>query len=195
MACAATLKRSLEFDPVHSPSHSSPKRRRCLPMTITPTPPPAKLHRSTFSPFSGVVEKLSTEKLAASITHEVRLMQRRRQLHYPLVSPTSTAISTPEKSEELPTCSTSPDQSPHASQSLNSLFSSLPQSKKDSPLFTFRQVTLICERLIREREEEVKEQYDKVLNCKLAEQYESFLKFSQDQLHRRFGKSEMTYVS
>ncbi|XP_076444927.1 akirin-2-like [Babylonia areolata] len=188
MACAATLKRSLEFDPVHSPSHSSPKRRRCLPMTITPSPPPAKFNRTNFSPFSGVAEKLSTEKIAASIAQEVKRMQRRRQLHFPL--PTTT----PGKSES-PSCSTSPDHCPQASQSLNNLFSSLPHTKKDVPLFTFRQVSLICERLIREREEEVNEQYDKVLNCKLAEQYESFLKFNHDQLHRRFGKSEMSYVS
>ena len=44
----------------------------------------------------------------------------------------------------------------------------MPHAKKDVPLFTFRQVSLICERLVRDREESVKEQYDKVLNCKLA---------------------------
>lgn len=48
---------------------------------------------------------------------------------------------------------------------------------------------------MRERDEEVKEHYDRVLNCKLAEQYEAFLKFNHDQLHRRFGNSEMSYVS
>lgn len=194
MACAATLKRSLEFDPVHSPSHGSPKRRRCMPMTLTPSPPPAKFNRSTFSPFSGAAEKLTTEKLAASIAQEVKRMQRRRQLHFPSATQTPTAASTHEKSEEGPSCSTS-DQPPHLSQSLNSLLSSMPNAKKDVPLFTFRQVSLICERLVRDREEEVKEQYDKVLNCKLAEQYESFLKFNHDQLARRFGKSEMSYVS
>lgn len=163
-------------------------------MTITPSPPPAKFNRSNFSPFSGVTEKLSTEKLAASIAQEVKRMQKRRQLHYPLAAQTLAPMSTPGKSEELPSCS-APDQSPQASQSLNNLFNTLPHAKKDVPLFTFRQVSLICERLIREREEEVKEQYDKVLSCKMAEQYESFLKFNHDQLHRRFGKSEMSYVS
>jgi len=49
--------------------------------------------------------------------------------------------------------------------------------------------------LVRNREESVKEQYDKVLTCKLAEQYESFLKFNHDQLQRQFGHSEMSYVS
>lgn len=43
MACA-TLKRSWEFDPVHSPGRPS-KRPRCTPMCVSPTsssPPPAK---------------------------------------------------------------------------------------------------------------------------------------------------------
>lgn len=62
MACAATLKRSLEFDPLHSPSHSSAKRRRCMPMTLTPSSPPAKFHRNASSPFSGVAQKLSSGK-------------------------------------------------------------------------------------------------------------------------------------
>jgi hypothetical protein len=52
--------------------------------------------------------------------------------------------------------------------SLTGILGSIPPYKKDAPLFTFRQVSMICERLVREREEEIKEQYDKVLNCKLA---------------------------
>ena len=78
-------------------------------------------------------------------------------------------IPTPERVQEIP--SGSPESSPQASQSISNLLGSVPSSKKDTPLFTFRQVSLICERLVRDREEEIKEQYDKVLNCKLAGKY------------------------
>ena len=40
--------------------------------------------------------------------------------------------------------------------------------KKEQPLFTLRQVGLICERLLKEREEKVREEYEEILNTKLA---------------------------
>ena len=49
--------------------------------------------------------------------------------------------------------------------------SSLPQittSDSNKPLFTLKQVQLICERMLKERERELREEYDKVLNTKLA---------------------------
>ena len=113
---------------------------------------------------------LFTDKIAASIAQEVKRMQRRRQLQFPSASQSGTLPAAPERTDDIASCpsTSSPDQSPQMSQSLSSLLSCVPQAKKDAPLFTFRQVSLICERLVREREEEVREQYDKVLNCKLA---------------------------
>jgi len=165
-------------------------------MTMSPSTPPAKLHRPSLSPFSGVAQRLTSEQIATSLAQEMKRMQRRRQLHYPASSNMSSSVTgTPEKTDEMPSCSSSPEQSPKMSNSLSSLLSSMPSTKKDVPLFTFRQVSLLCERMVRDREEEVKEQYDKVLNCKLAEQYEAFLKFNHDQLTRRFGNADMSYVS
>ncbi|CAH8648210.1 unnamed protein product [Heterobilharzia americana] len=63
------------------------------------------------------------------------------------------------------------------------------------PMFTLPQVTALCERLIKEREAELQEEYDNILSCKLAEQYEAFLKFNHDQLYSRFQNSPMSYVS
>lgn len=68
-------------------------------------------------------------------------------------------------------------------------------SKKDVPLFSLRQVGMVCERLLKEREDQIRQEYDKVLTGKLAEQYEAFLKFNHDQLHRRFQESAASYVS
>ncbi|CAH8682234.1 unnamed protein product [Schistosoma rodhaini] len=63
------------------------------------------------------------------------------------------------------------------------------------PIFTLPQVTALCERLIKEREAELREEYDSILSCKLAEQYEAFLKFNHDQLYSRFQNTPMSYVS
>lgn len=49
---------------------------------------------------------------------------------------------------------------------------------------------MICERMLNERESQLREEYDKILNMKLSEQYEAFVKFSNDQLHRRFEAAE-----
>lgn len=48
------------------------------------------------------------------------------------------------------------------------------------------QVQMICERMLKEREEKLREQYDAVLNNKLAEQYDAFVKFTYDQIQRRY---------
>lgn len=47
-------------------------------------------------------------------------------------------------------------------------------------------VQMICERMLKEREEKLREQYDAVLNTKLAEQYDAFVKFTHDQIQRRY---------
>jgi len=59
-------------------------------------------------------------------------------------------------------------------------------TRRDQPLFTFRQVGLICERLMKDRESQMREEYDRVLGTKLAEQYDTFVKFTFDQIQKRF---------
>lgn len=74
--------------------------------------------------------------------------------------------------------------------------SSRPMRNLDTvPIFTLPQVTSLCDRLIKEREDELRQEYDNILSCKLAEQYEAFLKFSHDQLYSRFQNTPMSYVS
>lgn len=68
-------------------------------------------------------------------------------------------------------------------------------SRRDQPLFSLKQVGLICERLLKEREEKVREEFEETLTAKLAEQYDMFVKFTHDQLLRRFGEQPASYVS
>ncbi|XP_036438410.1 akirin-2 [Colossoma macropomum] len=180
MACGATLKRTMDWDPVLNPA--SPKRRRCAP-ALSPASSPQKYLRMEPSPF-GEVSRLSTEQILFNIKQEYKRMQKRRHLESfqpsdsccPLDSQPSTSLST------------------HAALTGLSAGSSSP-SRREQPLFTLKQVGMICERLLKEREEKVREEYDEILTTKLAEQYDAFVKFTHDQLMRRFGEQPASYVS
>lgn len=194
MACGATLslKRSLEFDPLHSSGQHSPKRRRCTPMTMSPATPPTKSYHTNPSPFSEVGPKINSGQIAAHLSAEFRRMQRRKQLssqHSPPASPPGSPRDQSGPSSSCESLGSAP-----ASPS-SSYFNALSSNKKEVPLFTFKQVSLVCERMLKEREDQIRSEYDKVLTCKLAEQYEAFLKFNHDQLHRRFNESAASYVS
>lgn len=41
-------------------------------------------------------------------------------------------------------------------------------SRKDQPSFTLRQVSYLCERLLKDHEEKIREEYEQILNTKLA---------------------------
>jgi hypothetical protein len=197
MACGATLKRSLDFDPLHSPGQRpSPKRRRCMPMTMSPSTPPTKTHQTNPSPFGEVSPKYTSEQIAANIALEIKRMQRRRQLQFQQQQQQSASCPSPSGSSSmLPTDSGSPSSHICSPSSSFTFFNPLSPNKKDVPLFSLKQVSLVCERLLKEREDQVREEYGKVLNSKLAEQYEAFLKFNYDQIQRRLGESPASYYS
>jgi hypothetical protein len=40
--------------------------------------------------------------------------------------------------------------------------------------------------MLKERESQIREEYDRILNMKLCEQYDTFVKFTYDQIQKRF---------
>ncbi|KAG7253172.1 hypothetical protein CRUP_024383 [Coryphaenoides rupestris] len=181
MACGATLKRTMDFDPLMSPA--SPKRRRCAPITSTTaasTSSPQKYLRMEPSPFGEVVSsRLTTEQILHNIKQEYKRLQKRR--HLDSVPPQQAEGCCPVDLHSGPSgssgsCSASP-------------------TRREQPLFSLRQVGMICERLLKEREEKIREEYNEILTSKLAEQYDAFVKFTHDQLMRRFGEQPASYVS
>ncbi|KAI1897408.1 hypothetical protein AGOR_G00082990 [Albula goreensis] len=184
MACGATLKRTMDFDPLMSPA--SPKRRRCAPMSPSASASsPQKYLRMEPSPFGEVSSRLTTEQILNNIKQEYKRMQKRRHL---------------ESSFQQTDGSCSLDSHPHTSILSGSTLpgtssGSVSPSRKEQPLFTLRQVGMICERLLKEREDKVREEYEEILTSKLAEQYDAFVKFTHDQLMRRFGEQPASYVS
>ncbi|MXQ88705.1 hypothetical protein E5288_WYG003350 [Bos mutus] len=125
------------------------------------------------------------EQILYNIKQEYKRMQKRRHLETSF--------------QQTDPCCTS-DAQPHAFLLSGPASPGTPSGtssplKKEQPLFTLRQVGMICERLLKEREEKVREEYEEILNTKLAEQYDAFVKFTHDQIMRRYGEQPASYVS
>jgi glutamyl-tRNA reductase len=68
-------------------------------------------------------------------------------------------------------------------------------AQKDIPLFSIEQVSQIVEKMMKEREEALQEEYELKLSEKLSEQYSTFVKFTHEQIQKRFETSNFSYVS
>ncbi len=98
-------------------------------------------------------------------------MHRRRQLNYPMspsCSPPHSGNNTPPHPSQSINSDLMPGTSSMGSPSSSSMFNPLSPSKKDLPLFTLRQVGIVCERMLKEREAAICAEYDQVLTNKLA---------------------------
>ncbi|KAF2356859.1 hypothetical protein FHG87_012384 [Trinorchestia longiramus] len=228
MACV-TLKRPLEFDPIHSSpggSSCSPrphKRRRCLPMCIPAShvnsPTTNSLSASSFasipsssatagSPFVNAAPALLQGDIAQYVREEIRRLKRRRLLHS---SPSDSRTAMDAECTGDSSSSASPSQSPARTTSpppAGATAASAPASvtsvqtgtssptSKDKPLFTFKQVVHLCSQLLRESEATIREEYEKVLALRKAEQYDCFVRFTADQLQPAFPQQHRpTYLS
>lgn len=138
-------------------------------------------------------QRLTPEQIFHNIRQEYSRYQRRRQLEGAFNQ--SEACSSTEAHSPLAHPSTS--NNPNLNPALMAPSSPPGAScvKKDQPSFTLRQVGYLCERLLKDHEEKIREEYEKILNTKLAEQYESFVKFTQDQIMRKYGARPASYVS
>lgn len=197
MACA-TLKRSLDWEAINQ---RPTKRRRCNPYgqhgstapggsgtnngtTSTPQSPSGRLMQEPQpSPFAeATLARMSPDKMAQNIRDEIKRLHRRKQLPFSAqqfesmqdsdTSGSEMGLDSPRRPESPPSVVRNPEKA----------------------LFTFKQVQLICERMLKEREDDLREQYDQVLANKLAEQYDAFVKFTYDQIQRRY-EAEPSYLS
>lgn len=145
---------------------------------MSPVSSPQKYLRMEPSPFGEVSSRLTAEQILHNIKQEYKRLQKRRHLD-----------SAFQQAEGC--CPLDLHNSPLPGMSSGA--SSPP--RKEQPLFSLRQVGMICERLLKEREDKIREEYDEILTTKLAEQYDAFVKFTHDQLMRRFGEQPASYVS
>jgi len=68
------------------------------------------------------------------------------------------------------------------------------QQIEDKAVFTFKQVQQICERMLKEKDVEIRAEYDGMLATKLAEQYDQFVKFTFDQIQNNY-KGTPSYLT
>mmetsp|Transcript_27152 Transcript_27152/g.37910 ORF Transcript_27152/g.37910 Transcript_27152/m.37910 type:complete len:192 (-) Transcript_27152:473-1048(-) len=68
-------------------------------------------------------------------------------------------------------------------------------SCKKKKYFTEDQVQKIVQRALQDQEEKLREQYNKILNERLAEQFENFTNFNQDYVYRQMNRRACSYVS
>lgn len=130
------------------------------------------------------------DKMAENLCNEIKRLHKRKQL--PI---TSSALERMQDSES--SGSEMGPESPHRPDSPPSHL--MMRHHGEKALFTFKQVQLICEGMIKEREDQLRERYESVLTTKLAEQYDAFVKFTYDQIQRRYEaapscKSYILYV-
>lgn len=64
-----------------------------------------------------------------------------------------------------------------------------------SGLFNGAQVAAIVTGAVRDREKQLREEYDELLATRLDEQWRAFAKFNEDQLHQQLGRSQHDYYS
>ncbi|KAG8588146.1 hypothetical protein GDO81_005888 [Engystomops pustulosus] len=160
MACGATLKRSMEFEALLSPQ--SPKRRRCTPLPGSPaTPSPQRCGlrqesqpgQSASLPQLGGDCRLTPEQIFQNLRQEYTRYHRRRQLEGAFNQSEAGQSSEVQTSSSL-TAPSSPG-----------------SMKKDQPSFSLRQVGILCERLLKDHEEKIREEYEQILNTKLEGQF------------------------
>lgn len=195
MACAA-LKRSSDWENMN---HTPRKRRRCNPFeeksvylksksrsavtTATSSGamgPSTSIGQKRQNPFSEAnIPVMTSEQVSQNICNELLKINKRRKLSLCDTESIDSELFDDNLVESTEDASTS---------------SILRPSKSEKPLFTFRQVRLICERMLREREEELCEKYNTMLTSKLAEQYDMFVKFTYDQIQKRYN-SVPSYLS
>ncbi|CAF1081690.1 unnamed protein product [Adineta steineri] len=143
MLAVASLKRSLEFDPVEQ----GVKRKRAE-IKLSPTPFTLNNNNST-SPSKQQQQSILTSSSSSS--------SDKKQL---------------SKSSSLTTLPP-------------------PSSADDTPMFTYIQTAQMCARLLREQDKSIREQYEQLLTAKYNEQYEQFVRYSHDNVHRNSSQQKL----
>jgi len=174
MASCMALKRSFEHDrdsssnnPFESrtPSPSTKRQRRCFPMTVVSSPTTVTNETTSESTVFPDVQPILTTD---ALLIRIKEEVRRLQRRHQLKHPTTSDLSDDDNQSEC---------------------------RSSTHLLTLQQVNIICARVLKEREEKIREEYDRIPSNKLNEQYEGFVRFTQDQLTRRFSELQFSYVS
>ena len=146
MLAVASLKRSLEFDPVEQ----GVKRKRA---------------EMKLSPPSSPIPSSTALSMNANPTSPSKQQQQQPQLIFSS-SPNSKSSLVFKKPCSLVA------------------LSSTATAHEDTPMLTYAQTAQMCARLLREQDRSIREQYEQILSTKLTEQYDTFIRYTHDSVHK-----------
>jgi len=194
MACGIALKRSLDIDLLHSPENSIKRRRtstagHCSPYNpaiyTSPSSSTTRVGNQTDSIDDASKFGAYQNDLQQYIRAEIRSKRRR-------------ILPTPGRPLAPDSPSSSGSDSDHETQmdsSKSVLASHFVDKTKNQPLFTLNQVQIICERLLKEQTDKLRADYEQILKARMAEQYDTFVRFTYDQIHNNLQANTMSYLS
>jgi hypothetical protein len=94
----------------------------------------------------------------------------------------------------------SPPSSPNKNQSLVfkkpcslTALTSSTTTTDDIPMLTYTQTAQMCARLLREQDRSLREQYEQILSTKLTEQYDTFVRYTHDSVHKDQSKQQRLF--
>jgi len=207
MACGVALKRSVDIDLLLSPENSIKRRRTSTAGHCSPYNPSAYPAASS-SPLStnGGNQNNSVDEaskfgayqsdLQQYIRAEIRSKRRRILPSHGDELRRSLAPGSPCSSGSDSDHETQMDSSSHDNDRTKMILASSCMDKtKHQPLFTLPQVQIICERLLKEQASNLRDDYDQILKTRMAEQYDTFVRFTYDQIHHNLQANTMSYLS
>lgn len=183
MACA-TLKRRLKLEPLHSPQSENSKRRR---HTVSGGGSPGTV---TLDKGVALSPSLTKDQVSTHIRHELTRLNRHRQLTNMGAENTDAWKDHKLVGGDGATKHWRFDESLEGEE-----YHTAHQNQDDKPIFTFREVELICERMLKEREDHLQETYGQALRIQMAEQYDIFVKFTHDQIQKGAHAAYNSYLS
>lgn len=68
-------------------------------------------------------------------------------------------------------------------------------AEKEKKMYSHEELTSIVSKVVEQRERALREDYNKLLQAKLAEQFQSFTKFNEDYISRQIKGNPFSYVS
>jgi hypothetical protein len=128
---------------------------------------------------------LSPEQIANNLRDEMKRLKKRREFRGQLQGPPS-----PSSSPSSPEPMMESHMEAGGSSSVVVVSGAVsPAKNSEKPIFTLKQMSMIAERMCTERVEQVRAEYDQILQQKLSEQYDAFVKFIDHQIQKRFTES------
>uniref|UniRef100_A0A8C3X528 Akirin 1 n=1 Tax=Catagonus wagneri TaxID=51154 RepID=A0A8C3X528_9CETA len=173
----ATLKWPMEFQAAAGPRlHFRPQAPKPLPPLQTQTPP-LTLQQPTLP--SSKQHLPTPEEVFQNIKQEYSCYQRWRHLEV-ILNQSDACTSESQPHSSVLTAPSSPGSS---------------WMKKDQPTFTLQQAGIICECLLKDYEDKIQDENEQILNTKLTEHYESFMKFTHSRLYLKTFWLPQAYLS